>query len=103
MAYLPESPVWGAGIYQLETTDPAGAGPNGILNLPNKEIANRLAYLRVYANEVQAARGNYGKLKDRLDALTPIDEASQNANMGALLKAIGAAGLANKEIYKEHT
>jgi hypothetical protein len=103
MAYLPENPVWGAGIYQLETTDPAGGGPNGILNLPNKEIANRLAYLKVYADEVKAARGSYGKLKDRLDALTPIDEANQNANMGALLEAISAAGLANKEIYKEHT
>jgi hypothetical protein len=103
MPYLPESPVWGAGIYQLETTDPAGAGPNGILNLPNKEIANRLAYLKLYANEVEQARGSYSNLKGRLDSLTPIDEASQNANMGALLEAIGAAGLANKEILKEHT
>jgi hypothetical protein len=103
MAYLSENPVWGPGIYQLESTDPSGAGPNGILNLPNKEIANRLAYLKVYADEVKSARGSYGNLKERLDSLTPIDEATQNANMGALLEAIGAAGLANREILKEHT
>ena len=103
MAYLPENPVWGAGIYQLETTDPAGAGPNGIINLPTKEVANRLAYLKIYADEVKSSRGSYSNLKARLDSLTPIDEESQNANTGALLEAIGAAGVANKEILKEHT
>jgi len=103
MAYLSETPQWGAGIYQLETTDPAGGGPNGILNLPMKEAANRLAYLKVYADELVLARGTYANLKARLDSLTPIDEGSQNANMGAILEALGAAGLANREIQKERT
>jgi hypothetical protein len=103
MAYLSETPEWGAGIYQLESTDPAGGGPNGILNLPLKAIANRLAYLKKYADEVGSARGTYANLKERLDSLTPIDEASQNANMGAILEAIGSAGLANREIQKEKT
>jgi hypothetical protein len=103
MAYLSETPEWGTGIYQLESTDPAGGGPNGILNLPMKTAANRLAYLKQYADEVGNARGGYSNLKARFDSLTPIDEANQNANMGAILEALGLAGLANREIQKERT
>jgi hypothetical protein len=103
MAYLPETSEWGAGIYQLEKTDPAGGGSSGILNLPLKAIANRLKYLKQYADEVQSSRGEYGDLKERLDSLIPIDEEIQNANAGALMEAIGMAGIANREILKEHT
>lgn len=103
MAYLPEQALWGTGIYQIETVDPIGGGPNGIINLPMKEVANRLAYLKAYADEVKSARGTYENLKARLDSLTPIDEQTQNANMGAILEAMGIAGIANREALKEHT
>lgn len=46
MAFLPETPAWGAGIYQLEETDPVQGGPNGVDNAQAKEIANRLLYLK---------------------------------------------------------
>jgi len=103
MAYITESAVWGAGIYQIETVDPISGGPNGIINLPMKEVANRLKYLKDYADEVKSARGSYTNLKNRLDSLTPIDEGNQNAINGMLLEVISSAGLANKEIQKERT
>jgi hypothetical protein len=46
MANLFEAPSWEAGIYQLETTDRALAGPDGILNVPFKQLANRTLALR---------------------------------------------------------
>jgi hypothetical protein len=103
MAYLPETPQWGAGIYQLESTDPAGGGPNGILNLPLKAIANRLAFLKQFSDEMEDAKGDFDSLLDRMESFTPIDIQSQNANMGAILEAIGLAGIANQEIQKERT
>lgn len=46
MANLFESPSWESGIYQLETTDRALAGADGILNVPFKQLANRTLALR---------------------------------------------------------
>jgi hypothetical protein len=103
MAYLTETAAWGAGIYQIETTDPIGGGVNGIVNLPAKEVANRLKYLKAYADEVLNARGTYANLLARLDSLGAIDEGTQNASLGAVAEAIGEAGLANREILKERT
>lgn len=103
MAFLTESTAWADGIYQIETTDPVGGGPNGVINVPIKGLANRTKYLKQYADEVLESRGNYASLKARLDSLTPIDEANQNAVNAMLLEVINSAGLANKEVLKEHT
>ncbi|WP_199154423.1 hypothetical protein [Chromobacterium sp. ASV23] len=46
MANLQEKPFWEPGIYQLETTDPVLAGPDGIDNLQGKQLANRTAFLK---------------------------------------------------------
>lgn len=46
MATLPEIPIYPAGIYQLETTDPVMAGPGGIDNAQASELAQRTAWLR---------------------------------------------------------
>jgi hypothetical protein len=45
MANLPEVDQYDAGVYQLETTDPALAGANGIMNTPTKSLVNRARYL----------------------------------------------------------
>lgn len=104
MAYLPETDkTWGEGIYRIETTDPISGGQNGIINLPMMRALARLLFLKDYADEVKNARGTYANLKARLDGLTPINEETQNAFMGALAAAIGDAGLANREILKERT
>lgn len=46
MANLPEAAVWPAGIYQWEKTDPVEGGPNGIDNVPTKQLADRTRWLR---------------------------------------------------------
>jgi len=46
VANLPESNVWEAGIYQLETTDPLMAGANGVDNFQAKQLANRTVFLK---------------------------------------------------------
>ena len=46
MANLQETQTYGAGVYQLETTDPVLAGPDGISNLQAKQLANRTAWLK---------------------------------------------------------
>jgi hypothetical protein len=45
MANLPEVDQFDSGVYQLETTDPALAGANGIMNTPPKSLVNRTRYL----------------------------------------------------------
>lgn len=57
MANLNEEPVWEAGIYQFETTDPVEGGPEGIDNKPTRQLANRTAYLKQEQE----------KLKDKFD------------------------------------
>ncbi|MCR9385295.1 hypothetical protein [Vibrio metoecus] len=57
MANLNEEPVWEAGIYQFETTDPVEGGPEGIDNKPARQLANRTAYLKQEQD----------KLKDKFD------------------------------------
>lgn len=46
MANLQESQTYEAGVYQLETTDPVVAGPEGISNLQAKQLVNRTAWLK---------------------------------------------------------
>jgi hypothetical protein len=103
MGTLVESATWENVIYQIETTDPLGGGPNGILNIAAKQLANRTKFLKSSADEVTAARGTYTNLKGRLDSFTPIDTDTQNGLMGAIIEAMASAGLANREIQKERT
>lgn len=65
MANLTEAAVYEAGIYQLETTDPVVAGPNGVSNLQAKQLGNRTAWLKQFAEEVVAARGGSASLGAR--------------------------------------
>ncbi|WP_322029103.1 hypothetical protein [Paraburkholderia sp. J76] len=46
MSYLPETGDWADGIYQFETSDPIQGGPDGIDNVPTKQLANRTSWLR---------------------------------------------------------
>lgn len=52
MAYLEEVAKWEEGIYQIEETDPVQGGPNGIDNLPNKQLANRTLWLKEQAESL---------------------------------------------------
>ncbi|QIF41817.1 gp53-like domain-containing protein [Kingella kingae] len=46
MANLKETPVWEAGVYQWETSDPVMGGENGIDNKPTRQLANRTSWLK---------------------------------------------------------
>lgn len=72
MADLSESAVWGAGVYQIETTDPVlGGAPNpstgaGMTNIPHQQLANRTAWLK---GQVEALQTDLLALNAELDAL----------------------------------
>ncbi|WP_333997790.1 phage tail protein [Burkholderia cepacia] len=46
MANLKEESKWEEGVYQFETSDPVQGGPDGIDNVPTKQLANRTRYLK---------------------------------------------------------
>lgn len=54
MADLPELSEWTSGIYQLETSDPVLAGPEGIDNLQAKQLANRTKWLKDKLDQLDA-------------------------------------------------
>jgi phage-related tail fiber protein len=57
MTNLVEAVKWEDGIYQLETSDPVEGGPDGIDNLPLRQLANRTRYLKD-KQELHAAANN---------------------------------------------
>lgn len=99
MANVNESQVWEAGVYQIETTDPVLGGANGIANVQAKQLANRTAYLKARADQVDDAKGGHSSLRARLDALQSQSDAMgvdmQNAETAALKFALDQAALAN--------
>jgi microcystin-dependent protein len=46
MAFLTESAVYAANVYQIETTDPVEGGAAGTTNVPLIQINNRVVYLK---------------------------------------------------------
>jgi len=60
MANLQESQTYEAGVYQLETTDPVVAGPEGISNLQAKQLANRTSWLKQQVDQLIADMGGLG-------------------------------------------
>lgn len=102
MANLPETPVWEEGIYQLETTDPVQGGPDGVDNLPNKQLANRTAYLKGRLDKLEtAADAGYFDPRDKgakfdlvADDLVAINEtiAAAAAAGGGIVRLTGGPG-----------
>ena len=46
MASITEQAQWEESVYELALTDDVIGGPNGVDNLPHKQLANRTAYLK---------------------------------------------------------
>lgn len=76
MANLPEVDQFDTGVYQLETTDPALAGANGVMNTPPKSLVNRTRFL----------------LNRILDGILSfaVDSGTQNAIVASLPQPIAA-------------
>jgi len=98
--------VWEPGVYQIKTTDPVLGGPNGIANVQAGQLANRTAYLKIRADDVDAARGASPTLAARIAALaqsvTSLSPETQNAVIAALKFAIDQANVANKGVQALH-
>lgn len=62
MANLPESSIFDAGIYQLETGDPVVGGAAGIANSQGKSLANRTRYLKDAVDAINAALASIASL-----------------------------------------
>lgn len=107
MNNLPESAVYEAGIYQLETTDPVVGGPNGVSNLQARQLANRTNWLKVIGDEVIASRGGQPNVGARLGNIEKdvqgLNPDMQNMVAAVIMQALDLAGLANREIIKTLT
>lgn len=55
MAFQPESPVYDAGVFQLEIATPVQGGLGGISNAPLLNLANRTAYLKQRVDALETA------------------------------------------------
>lgn len=67
MANLPEVDEFTAGVYQWEITDPAEAGPDGIMNTPLKAVTNRTLWLK---NQLTTLSGIVSGFTSTIAALT---------------------------------
>ena len=95
MANVTETPSYESGIYRIETTDPIIGGENGISNIQAKQLANRTGYLKQRADQVDAAKGSYGNLAERMAAVegmaVAVGPEMQNATVGAVKMALDLA------------
>ncbi|NLF56578.1 MAG: hypothetical protein GX580_02955 [Candidatus Hydrogenedens sp.] len=95
MANLTETSIWESGIYRIETTDPIIGGENGISNIQAKQLGSRTKYLKLRADQVDAAAGSYGSLSGRMDAVEGMAQAvgpeMQSAVAGSALFALDQA------------
>ncbi|AOJ24334.1 phage tail protein [Burkholderia seminalis] len=66
MANLKEESRWEDGVYQFETSDPVQGGPNGIDNVPTKQLANRTRHLKDRADANDKRVDAIGKQVDSL-------------------------------------
>ncbi|WP_414451511.1 phage tail protein [Burkholderia sp. 22PA0099] len=100
MANLKEESKWEDGVYQFETSDPVEGGPEGIDNVPTRQLANRTRHLKGRADGNDKRVGEVSKqveaLGKRVDGLgkdmLPI---AGGALKGALLGKPGAIAANN--------
>lgn len=64
MTGLVETPVWEPEIYQWETDDPVEGGPDGIDNVPTRQLANRSQYLKQEVESTQAGQAAHAAAAD---------------------------------------
>ena len=70
MANLKEESKWEDGVYQFETSDPVQGGPDGVDNVPTKQLANRTRYLKDRADTNDKRLGDVSAQVDALGKRT---------------------------------
>jgi Phage-related tail fibre protein len=76
MANLKETAKWETGVYQFEESDPVKGGPNGIDNVPTRQLANRTVYLK---QEVERAATTKIAGRVKLNSSTDSDSETEAA------------------------
>ena len=92
MAYLPEEPIWDAGIYQIETTDPVLGGPNGVSNKPLKNLANRTLHLKGRVENLESSKAPLASPAFTGIPTAPTAAAGTNTTQVATTSFVKAAG-----------
>jgi hypothetical protein len=102
MANVTETATWESGIYRIETTDPILGGETGTANVQAKQLANRTQWLKIRADQVDAAASGFGSLPARLTALQSQVEAvgtdMVNIDHTAVMQALSLAHMAHEAI-----
>lgn len=93
MANLAETSTWEEGIYQLEKTDKAMGGADGVLNKPLRQLANRTNYLKERQEE----------LKESVENLGDASPETVQAVAAAASRALLGVRMAELELEKERT
>ncbi|WP_263130707.1 gp53-like domain-containing protein [Burkholderia multivorans] len=94
MADLVEASKWEAGIYQLETSDPVEAGPDGIDNLQARQLGNRTRYLKdqhdahIAAEDPHPQYATHADLAEKIAALVAQSPETLDT-LSELAKALG--------------
>lgn len=84
MANIPSTPTWSPDVTQIETTDAVLGGPDGVINVQAKQLADRTAFLK---QEVEAAASVAGSANEKADSalaqIDAIETAAGNAQANA--------------------
>lgn len=95
MANLKEESKWEEGVYQFETSDPVQGGPDGIDNVPTKQLANRTRHLKDRADGNDKRVGDVSAQVDalgkRVDSLGTDKLPIAGGTMKGVLKAKAGA------------
>lgn len=91
---LPETVEWTAGIRQLEVTDLAEGGPNGVMNTQAKQLANRTAYLKHLCEQLAAAIPGTEQFDKITQELASLDVSKVERRTDHLERIVGDLALA---------
>lgn len=72
MADLPEKNQWTPGVYQIETSDPVVGGPDGVTNLPIKQLADRTLWLKKKIESLRTIADKVVQATDRAAGIARI-------------------------------
>lgn len=100
MANLEENEIFEEHIYEISDEDPVGGGPNGVVNVQSRQIANRTRWLKQYADQVADAIGDNESLSDRLSLYDNFDPENVERIDGVAENAKETAETAMEEVEK---
>ena len=91
---LPEEKNWEPAVYQLEVTDLAEGGPNGVMNTQAKQLANRTAYLKDELEKTKAAIPGTTEFDRISQQLASLDVSKMERRTDHLERVVGDLALA---------